>query len=59
MTTGEVEEHDRAYFVGVREISFTRDSYTAATDTDHYIEVAGDLQSERNDFLYDHGVLKV
>jgi hypothetical protein len=44
-------EHDRAYFVGLREISFSRQRYTTAYDTPLYIEPAGDLLNiERNDF---------
>lgn len=43
--------YDRAYFVGVREIAFTRERYTVAFDNDQYIEPAGDLfNTERNDF---------
>jgi hypothetical protein len=52
--------YDRAYFVGIREIAFTRDSYTVAYDNDHYIEPSGDLlNTERNDFTQDNGILVV
>lgn len=44
-------QNDRAYFVGIREISFQRERYATAFDTDQYIEPAGDLLNiERNDF---------
>lgn len=43
--------HDRAYFVGVREIQFERDNYTKAYDQSLYIEDVGDtVNVERNDF---------
>jgi hypothetical protein len=52
--------HDRAYFVGIREINFSRDIYSVASDTNQYIERAGDETSmERNDFTMDHGVMRV
>lgn len=48
--------HDRAYFAGVREISFSRERYTAAYDTSLYIEPGGDLMNtDRNDFTTDGG----
>jgi hypothetical protein len=44
--------HDRAYFVGVREIAFLRDNYMTAFDTATYIEPNADtLNIERNEFL--------
>jgi hypothetical protein len=44
-------DRDRAYFVGVNEIAFTRDRYDARTDSDLYIESTGDLVNvQRNDF---------
>jgi hypothetical protein len=47
--------HDRAYFVGVRQIAFLRDNYMTAFDTGTYIEPAADtLNVERNEFLDDH-----
>lgn len=50
--------HNRAYFVGIRQISFSRENYTARFDTDHYIEPAGDLLNiERNDFITVDGVM--
>lgn len=48
--------HNRAYFVGIRQISFSRENYTERFDTDHYIEPAGDLLNiERNDFATING----
>lgn len=50
--------HNRAYFVGIRQISFSRDSYNEAFDTDHYIEPAGDLLNiERNDLITVNGIM--
>jgi hypothetical protein len=44
--------HDRAYFVGVRQIAFLRDNYMTAFDTGTYIEPAADTQNiERNEFV--------
>lgn len=44
--------HDRAYFVGVRELAFLRDNYMTAFDTSTYIEPNADtLNIERNDFV--------
>jgi hypothetical protein len=44
--------HDRAYFVGVRQIAFLRDNYMTAFDTGTYIEPAADtLNVERNEFV--------
>lgn len=52
--------HDRAYFVSIREIAFTRDNYAVATDNDRYVEPTGDtLNMERNDFQQDDGILTV
>jgi len=52
--------HDRAYFVGIKEIAFTRDHYTAATDSAAYREPAGDLlNTERNDFTSVDGVMVI
>jgi hypothetical protein len=43
--------HDRAYFVGVRELAFLRDNYMTAFDTTTYIESNADtLNVERNEF---------
>lgn len=43
--------HDRAYFVGVRQIAFTRERYTEAHDTPLYIEALNDQANlEYNDF---------
>lgn len=43
--------HDRAYFVGVREIAFLRDNYMTAYDASTYIEPAADTTNiERNEF---------
>jgi hypothetical protein len=44
--------HDRAYFVGVRQVAFLRDNYMSAFDTNTYIEPAADTQNiERNEFV--------
>jgi hypothetical protein len=52
--------HDRAYFVGIKEIAFTRERYTAATDSTNYREPAGDLlNTERNDFVQVDGVMVI
>jgi hypothetical protein len=53
-------ETDKAYFVGIKQIAFTRERYDVATDTEQYIEPAGDLTNmERNDFINDEGLLRV
>jgi hypothetical protein len=45
-------EQDKAYFVGVRELAFTREHYNVASDTNTYIENLGDFQNVlRNDFI--------
>lgn len=52
--------HNRAYFAGVREVAFTREHYTEASDTNMYIEAGGDyVNAERNDFVNDDGTLLV
>lgn len=52
--------HDRAYFVGIREVAFTRDNYSIPFDGEHYIESGADfVNTERNDFTNDNGVLVV
>lgn len=44
-------EEGRAYFVGLKEVAFTRDHYEAKFDNELYIEVAGDdLNVEALDF---------
>lgn len=44
--------YDRAYFVGIRELAFTRDNYTSKYDNPLYIESVGDNKNlERNDFV--------
>jgi hypothetical protein len=44
-------EQDRAYFVGLREIAFTREHFDSKFDHPLYIETAGDnVNIERNDF---------
>jgi hypothetical protein len=44
-------EKDRAYFVGINEIAFSRTRFNSASDTDLYIESVGDLVNvQRNDF---------
>jgi hypothetical protein len=53
-------EQDRAYFVGIREISFQRERYATAFDSDQYIEPAGDmLNTERNDFTMQNGTMVI
>lgn len=48
--------HDRAYFAGVREISFSRERYTTAYDNKLYIEPGGDLlNTALNDFTMSDG----
>lgn len=45
---------DRAYFVGVRNVAFTREEYFTITDDSLYIEDGGDnVNVERNDFELD------
>lgn len=52
--------HDRAYFVGIREIAFTRERYTAAYDEDTYVEPGGDLlNTKRNEFVNVDGILSI
>lgn len=52
--------YNRAYFVGIREIAFTRENYTVAFDSTQYVEPAGDLLNvERNDFVTRDGVMEV
>lgn len=44
--------HDRAYFVGLREIAFLRDHYHVPIDYSTYIEIGGDMVNVWNsDFL--------
>jgi hypothetical protein len=50
--------HDRAYFVGVREIAFTREQHTRAHDNQFYIEPPNDFENvETNDFVNINGIL--
>lgn len=43
--------HNRAYFVGVREVAFTRENYTVTNDTDMFQDSFGDItNAARNDF---------
>ncbi len=45
-------EYDRAYFVGIREMAFLRNSYMVDSDSEMYVETNGDLfNSARNDFI--------
>jgi hypothetical protein len=45
-------EYHRAYFAGVKEVTFLRDNYAIAHDNDLYIETAGDeVNVWRNDFV--------
>jgi len=51
-------EQDRAYFVGVKEVAFTRENYASEYDTDQYTEPAGDLRNvELNDFTTVDGTM--
>jgi hypothetical protein len=51
---------DRAYFVGIRELAFTREHYSTAHDNTEYIEPGADLlNTERNDFESQDGVMVV
>ena len=51
---------DRAYFVGIRELAFTREHYATAHDNGEYIEPGADLLNvERNDFESQDGVMVV
>ena len=44
--------YNRAYFVGVRQIAFSRERYTVKNDTPLYVETMGDsVNMERNDFI--------
>lgn len=44
--------HDRAYFVGLRQIAFLRDNFSQAYDAPLYVENTGDkINSSRNDFV--------
>lgn len=50
--------HNRAYFVGIRQISFARESYSVQHDSDQYLEPSGDLTNiERNDFVTVDGIM--
>lgn len=45
-------EEDRAYFVGIRELAFTRDHYAVASDNSLYVETLSDYANViRNDFI--------
>jgi hypothetical protein len=45
-------EDDKAYFVGVRELAFTREHYVQASDNAMYTENMGDFTNAwRNDFI--------
>ncbi|WP_028058411.1 hypothetical protein [Candidatus Solirubrobacter pratensis] len=47
-----VLDQDRAYFVGINEIAFTRENYSVESDTAMYMEHMGDfVNAERNDFI--------
>lgn len=55
-TSQSLFENDRAYFAGVKEVAFTRERYTARTDTQLYIESVGDnLNLDVNDFDWENG----
>jgi hypothetical protein len=45
-------EDNRAYFAGLNELAFIRNTYTQASDTSLYIETgADDVNTDRNDFV--------
>lgn len=47
-------EEDRAYFVGIRQLAFTRDHYAVPADNELYVETLADHTNvQRNDFLPD------
>lgn len=49
-------DKNRAYFAGVNEIAFIRDTYGTTSDTELYIESGTDyVNSERNDFFIEEG----
>lgn len=53
-------EHDRAYFVGVREVAFLRERYDKATDTTMYIEIGGDsINLQSSDWVHDNTSLVI
>lgn len=52
--------HERAYFVGIRQVAFLRERYTSTTDTNLYVEIGGDsLNLSRNDFVRDNNRLVI
>jgi hypothetical protein len=47
---------DRAYFAGIRELAFTRDTYSVASDNEVYVDTLTDFANAfRNDFLIEEG----
>lgn len=49
-------EHDRAYFVGIKELAFIRDQYAPTGDNSLYIESTGDITNTfRSDFANVNG----
>jgi hypothetical protein len=53
-------DHDRAYFVGVREVAFLRERYDKATDTTQYIEVGGDsINLYSSDWVHNNTALVI
>lgn len=52
--------HDRAYFVGVRQVAFLRERYTKSTDTNLYVEIGGDsVNLTMSDFVRDNNSLVI
>jgi hypothetical protein len=46
---------DRAYFVGIRELAFTRDKYSVASDNEIYVDTLSDFANAfRNDLIIDN-----
>lgn len=55
-----VLSHERAYFVGIRQIAFLRERYSKATDTNLYVEIGGDtVNLAASDFVRDNNSLVI
>lgn len=49
-------EDNRAYFAGLKELAFIRDTYAVASDSPMYIETGtDDINAERSDFVIEDG----
>lgn len=52
--------HERAYFVGIRQVAFLRERYTSSTDTNLYVEIGGDaINLHKSDFVRDNNRLVI